>query len=201
MSRKNTEAWSAIHSMCNMQNLDEASLYQKSKLLLNIYRRVCWTTIGRADYVAEEMCLYCGSDLDDALIYLEEFAPDVEKERFESKVKTLFETRWMIELVDTAMLRVKEFPYGGDQYFEILSKCYLTKWRYSESDMLDILNMERSRFYDRKKEAIYVFGLSLWGGAIPQLKTFLQENPLDEYPDEDYSIAFSESDQSPTFVR
>ena len=73
--------------MCNMQNLDEASLYQKSKLLLNIYRRVCWTTIGRADYVAEEMCLYCGSDLDDALIYLEEFAPDVEKERFESKVK------------------------------------------------------------------------------------------------------------------
>ncbi len=99
------------------------------------------------------------------------------------------------------MLRVKEFPYGGEQYFEILSKCYLTKWRYSESDMLGILNMERSRFYDRKKEAIYVFGLSLWGGAIPQLKTFLQENPLDEYPDEDFSIAFAESDQSPTFVR
>ena len=111
LSRHNTEAWNAIHSMCRLQELDEENLYQKSKLLLNIYRRVCWTTIGRADYVAEEMCLYCGSDLDGALLYLEEFAPDVERERFEAKVKTLFETRWMIELVDTAMLRVKEFPY------------------------------------------------------------------------------------------
>lgn len=181
MSRHNTEAWNAIHSMCRLQELDEENLYQKSKLLLNIYRRVCWTTIGRADYVAEELCLYCGSDLDGALLYLEEFAPDVERERFEAKVKTLFETRWMIELVDTAMIRVKEFPYSGDQYFEILSKCYLTKWKYTESDMLDILNMERSRFYDRKKEAIYIFGLSLWGGAIPKLKTFLKENTSNSF--------------------
>lgn len=129
--------------------------------------------------------------LDGALLYLEEFAPDVERERFEAKVKTLFETRWMIELVDTAMIRVKEFPYGGDQYFEILSKCYLTKWKYTESDMLDILNMERSRFYDRKKEAIYIFGLSLWGGAIPKLKTFLKENPLGEPYEQ---LAFEQSD-------
>lgn len=65
LSRHNTEAWNAIHSMCRLQELDEENLYQKSKLLLNIYRRVCWTTIGRADYVAEELCLYCGSDLDE----------------------------------------------------------------------------------------------------------------------------------------
>ena len=71
--------------------------------------------------------------------------------------------------------------YFGDQYFEILSKCYLTKWKYTESDMLDILNMERSRFYDRKKEAIYIFGLSLWGGAIPKLKTFLKENTSNSF--------------------
>lgn len=35
--------------------------------------------------------------------------------------------------------------------------------------------MERSRFYDRKKEAIIVFGLALWGSAIPQLKNFLSD--------------------------
>ena len=31
----------------------------------------------------------------------------------------------MIELVDTAMIQVKEFPDSGERYFEILSKYYL----------------------------------------------------------------------------
>ena len=39
--------------------------------------------------------------------------------------------------------------------------------------MLEILDMERSSYYDRKKEAILLFGLSLWGTAIPKLKDFL----------------------------
>ena len=40
--------------------------------------------------------------------------------------------------------------------------------------MLEVLNMERSTCYDRKKEAILLFGLSLWGTAIPKLKDFLE---------------------------
>ena len=162
-----------------MQEMDENNLYARAKMLLSIYRRVCWTTIGSADCVAEEMIYYCGSDLDGALIYLENFAPDREKERFESRIKTLFETRWMIELVESAMTRVKEFPDGGEQYHEILTKCYLTKWKYTESEMLELLNMERSRFYDRKKEAIMVFGIALWGNSIPKLKNYLNDTNED----------------------
>ena len=30
------------------------------------------------------------------------------------------------------------------------------------------------KYYDRKKEAILLFGLSLWGTAIPKLKDFLE---------------------------
>ena len=176
MSRKNTEAWNSIRSMCRMDNIDEKEMYQKAKMLLSIYRRVCWSTIGRADLIADEMCYYCGSDLDGALIYLEQFAPDKERDRFEGKIRALFETRWMIELVDTAMLKVKEFPENGELYFDILSKCYLSKFKYTESEMLELLNMERSRFYDRKKESIMLFGISLWGSAIPKLKAFLIED-------------------------
>ena len=69
----------------------------------------------------------------------------------------------MVELVDSAMIQVKEFPGMGEEYFEILSKFFLSKVRYSENDLLDVLKMERSRYYDRKKEAILIFGLALWG--------------------------------------
>ena len=35
--------------------------------------------------------------------------------------------------------------------------------------MLEELNMERSVFYDRKKEAIYIFSVCLFGYAIPEM--------------------------------
>lgn len=55
-----------------------------------------------------------------------------------------------------------------------LPKANLNRFKYRESEMLEVLNMERSTYYDRKKEAILLFGLSLWGTAIPKLKDFLE---------------------------
>lgn len=175
MSRKTTGAWNAIHSMCRLQGIKEQELYEKARMLLGIYRRVCWSVLGSADCVAEDVDYCYGSDLDRALVYLETFAPDREREHFEARIKILFETRWMLELVERAMLRVKEFPDGGDQYFEILSKSYLTRWKYTESEMLELLHLERSRFYDKKKEAVMIFGIALWGGMIPGMKNHLQK--------------------------
>lgn len=71
------------------------------------------------------------------------------------------------------MLQVREFPVKGELYFSLLSKCYLTRFSYSESELLEVLKLERSSFYDRKKEAICVFGLALWGNALPKLQQFL----------------------------
>ena len=163
-----------------MRELDMDVLYKKSRMLLSIYRQACWSASGRADVLAEDICYYFGSDLDGALLYLEEFAPDREREAFEQRVKTLFETRWMTELVETAMLKVREFPEYGELYFEILSKSYLVKWKYTESEMLSVLNMERSRFYDRKKEGIMIFGISMWGVLIPKSRKQLRLSQSDK---------------------
>ena len=40
---------------------------------------------------------YYGDDLNDALVYLEEFAPDIERSEFESRVCSLFENKWMMK--------------------------------------------------------------------------------------------------------
>lgn len=173
MSRNNAQALNSIRMLCRMQQVEEKVLYERAKLILSIYRDVCWSAVGRADEVHDELIYTCGSDLDSALVYLETFAPDEARERFEERIHSLFETRWMIELVENTMLRVRDYPCRGDLYCEILSKCYLTRFKYKESELLELLDMERSSFYDRKKEAIMLFGLSLWGSSIPKLKHFL----------------------------
>jgi hypothetical protein len=105
----------------------------------------------------------------------------------------------MVELVDTAMLKVRDFPYNGELYFEILSKCYLNRFKYTETELLELLQLERSSYYDRKKEAIMVFGLAMWGGAIPQLKTFLSSTQ-EELSDLPWEVIQDARNEEETFV-
>lgn len=67
-------------------------------------------------------------------------------------------------------MRVRDYPCNGNLYCEILSKCYLTCFKYREPELLEILNMERSTFYDKKKEAVLVFGLSSVGDIHTKAK-------------------------------
>lgn len=54
----------------------------KTKLLLSVYRDVVWITLSESTRVNEEL-VYYGEELDSALVYLELFAPDTEKQEFE----------------------------------------------------------------------------------------------------------------------
>ena len=107
MSRYNTQVLSNIRMLCRMQNIDEKVLYERAKLILSIYREVCWSTIDRANDVCDTLICTYGDSLDGALIYLENFAPDEARERFEERIRSLFETKWIIELVDMAMLKIR----------------------------------------------------------------------------------------------
>lgn len=173
MSRNNTKALHNIRMMCRMQQMDEKILYNRSKFILSIYRDVCWCIRARAEEIYDDLVGTCGAGLDRALVYLETFAPDEARQNFEEKIRTLFETKWIVELVDNAMAQIREYPCRGELYCEILSKCYLSRFKYKEAEMLEIMDMERSTYYDRKKEAILLFGLSFWGNALPMLRKFL----------------------------
>ena len=169
MGRNNTKAVKNIAKMYEQLGLAQDDIFHKTKLLLGIYRDVVWATLSDCNCVNEEIYYY-GDDLTDALVYLEEFAPDIERSEFERRVCNLFENKWMIDLIDTAMGKIYDYHNNGKLYHEILSKSYLTAFRYTESELLELLNMERSTFYDRKKEAVMLLGVSLWGDAIPYFK-------------------------------
>ena len=129
--------------------------------------------VGREEEVHDELICIWGSDLHSALVYLETFAPDEARERFEERIRSLFETKWIIELVENTMLRVRDYPCRGYLYFEILSKCYLTRFKYSESELLDFLVRECNTFSDRKKVAVMMFGCSFLGRNNTKCQVFL----------------------------
>ena len=114
MGRNNTKAVKNIAKMYEQLGLAQDDIFHKTKLLLSIYRDVVWATLADCNCVNEEIYYY-GDDLTDALVYLEEFAPDVERSEFERRVCNLFENKWMIDLIDKAMSKV---------YYPEHSACY-----------------------------------------------------------------------------
>ena len=127
MGRKDTIAAKSIRKMYEQLNLNQSDIFSKTKLLLGVYRDVVWITLSESARVNEELAYY-GEELDSALVYLELFAPDTEKQEFESRISALFENKWMVDLIDTAMAKIYDYHNNGRLYHEIISKSYLTAY-------------------------------------------------------------------------
>lgn len=177
---RKTRMMKNISRMYEGMQLDEEQVFRKAKLLLANYRNVVWASLKEVDNVREICEAYYSNDLAVALTYLYDFAPTERKEDFMTKISGVFETKWMIDLIDTAMLKVYEYHDNGKLYHEILSKSYVTAYPMVEGEMLEVLGMERSNYYLKKKEAIKLFGIALWGYALPRFGQIFKEDIEEE---------------------
>ena len=133
---------------------DSQLAYHRVKLILKIYRDVVWVLSERVEELHEYAWELGAQDADTGLIYLQSFAPDMDLQEFEERVCCVMENRMLVDVIDRALLRLKRYPDRGELYYEILTKQFIHRFNSTEKELLDELNMERSVFYDRKREAI-----------------------------------------------
>ena len=92
-----------------------------------------------------------------------------ENQDYKEKIDKIFSAKWMVEIIDTAMEMIYVYPDNGEMYFQILSKSYLTKPKYKESEITEMLDIDRSTYYIKRKEAITLLGAQIWGYAVPHI--------------------------------
>ena len=181
MCRRKTLAMQEIEQSCISHNFDVNELLGKSRLLLKTYQSIHWTAIGLKEIDADDSYCFSTEEMKCALDYLNSFPSDEKPLILERRLRELFDPRWIVELVESSLVQVNAFPKKGPLYYEILQKMYCTSNVYTESDLLDILKLERSRFYELKKEAFLVFGLALWGTVLPKVLAMIEAEPLLPY--------------------
>ena len=147
--------------------LNIENTYKKTDLLLKLYRKVNWSISGRLQDLDEMTYDGCFGDTE-SLSYLLNFAPDKELEAFKTLAENVMQTRILIDLIDKSILRVKNYPDTGNVYYSIFDLRYLNRWSYTENEVLEMLNLERSTFYRRKKEATYLLGYIFFGFVMPE---------------------------------
>jgi len=156
-----------IKLLYGMSNLDYDTIFKKTKLLLTIYKSLCWKSSERAGEFYEQLQLE-SKRLDVALEFLVEYNCEVSKDRFLGSISSHFKTKWLVEVIDIALSHVYDYPDNGKLHKEIIKLSYLDFFRYSESEILEELNIDRSVYYARKKEAIALLGFAVWGMVIPK---------------------------------
>jgi hypothetical protein len=157
-------------------------VFHKAKLLLRIYRDVVWRTqevLYDTDAEAYDFGGRRIAELADYLSY--DFESDIDKEKAEYKLLSIGESKFLVDLVDTALVKLQTYPTLGRLYFDILTKQYIYKVRYTDAELIETLNIERTQYYKRKKEAINLFGIVLWGYIIPPLRDYLSESEMLTY--------------------
>ena len=139
-----------------------------------------WFDRSRYNYIDYEIG-HGNVEVGFSCIYLQSFAPDMDLQEFEERVCCVMENRMLVDVIDRALLRLKRYPDRGELYYELLTKQFIHRFNSTEKELLDELNMERSVFYDRKREAIFLLSLCLFGYAVPELQEELEMPRL--YPD------------------
>lgn len=168
-------AMQRIDGICRLYQIDKEGAYKQGKFILDSYRYLSWKTVRDAQYVREDLMSYCSSDMDQAMVYLLTFATDERRDFFESRIDVLFSSHMMGAMIDSAAAWVRDYPDNGKLYYDIICQSYLYRNGMKETDILEILNMERSTYYKRRKEAVTVFGVAIHD-VIRNHKAELDEN-------------------------
>ncbi|SKC77486.1 hypothetical protein [Maledivibacter halophilus] len=147
----------------------DAETYHNARLLLKTYSTVAWeNATNYQDIVCEHSETY-GTEDYSGLEIMSQLGEEKKARELKDKLMNVAENMIMLEAIERALIHVKEYPYNGQLYYEIISKNFFVKYKYSEREMLESLDMARTTYYRKRKEAIHLFGVSLWGFIIPTI--------------------------------
>ncbi len=153
--------------------------YHNAKALLKIYRSILWQlqhNLSDADLESLDMGY---GHIHQALDLL---ASGLEDEQglvnLQSQCKNMLFTRALISLTDRALIALKQYPAGGERLFDLLNRLYILEYPYSETELLESMDISRRTFYRAKKTALSMFGTILWGYMLPAILSGIDDTQM-----------------------
>lgn len=157
-----------IEGNYELMGMDIDNSYEKVKVILETYKEVIWGNLGQVDLSnIDDYIDYDSIYGDDRFAFLLKFVSKDELIEFKRRAKAAMQTKEMTALIKQSVLKVKEYPRQGELYYQILDLKYLNYFQYCEEDILEQINVDRSTYFRKKKEAMYLLGYTLFGLIIP----------------------------------
>ena len=100
-------------------------------------------------------------------MYLSTFAPERVEEKFNNRVSNVMDSKLMLLIIYDACVRLKVYPEYGEIYHKIIYNYYIAEKKITDEACMRSVSLERTVYYQRKKEAIALVGVIIWGYTLP----------------------------------
>jgi hypothetical protein len=187
--KRRTKAMQRIVNICEGAHLKHEEILSKAKRLLELYRHMVWALESGAHELTQMTSVHADGQLDTTLAYFIGLVPPEEQQNFNKRwIPYLHEIKWLIETIDRTLLKMAAFPVYGTQYYAVISKCYLSELPLTENELLDVLYLERSAYFEKKKEATLLFGVLFWSHVMPRSRALREAYPHSDFQEKPAAV-------------
>lgn len=164
----------SISTMIGRRMADTGNdVYHKTRLLLHIYRDAVWRMEEDLIDVHDTARSLGGSSIkslcDLLSLDIGEFQNGVDKKKLEERLTSIAESKEIIDIIDKALVKLRNYPEYGEIYFQILHGCHISKQKLSHKQIMDRLHISPSTYFRYKRQATEKLGVILWGFLLPEL--------------------------------
>ena len=161
-----TQQFDLITRLCKARGLDAEDTYEIAKKLLENYRSAIWLQGGLPDTARAIMEGEKVQEVKQWYVNLKELTKEELRDAsINSAIFHIYRTNWCLKVVERVLEKVKEFYQYGETYYGILTKAYLNEEDKKDLAVAEELQLDRSTYYRRKKEAVLLCGILMWEEA------------------------------------
>lgn len=146
--------------------------YHNTLLLLENYRTISWLIECFPEDIAEE--LEVPFENVDNLVEKMELSMAWGNRKLEWRIKTLEETRLMMDRLNEALTVLKKKPNNGERLYSIIYYTYIYPEKVSHKELLIRLDLSTRHYYRLRKEAISVISVRLWSTPSANVNRWME---------------------------
>ncbi len=157
----------------------DKELEHNIKLLLGLYRKVNFRVEDRIKDLELVIFESGRKHLEDLVISILEIDTTINFEKLEDQLISINESLFLLQIMDKALDRLKNYPENGETYGKIIELRFFVKEIYNHDYIMNKVSMSRTSYYRHLPRAIQFYGVMLFGYALPEVRTLIYDENKD----------------------
>ena len=138
-------------------------MYKNTETLLDLYRKVKFRVYRNLQEIDEELYIEDRKRLTALLNKILDFDSTIEKRRIQERLISNDFSLCLLEIMEDALLIVKEYPDEGELYYRLLRYRYFDSFKNTNEEVMLMLDdMPYTTYYRKRKKAIRLYAAMLW---------------------------------------
>ena len=139
-------------------------MYKNTETLLDLYRKVKFRVHRNLQEIDEELYIEDRKHLTSLLHSIIDFDTTVEKRRIQERLMSNDFSLCLLEIMEGALLTVREYPDDGELYYRLLRYRYFDSFKNTNEEVMLMLNdMPYTTYYRKRRKAIRLYAAMIWG--------------------------------------